>query len=399
MGVLNLTPDSFSGDGLAGPDLSVNEVVAAAVAQAERFVAAGATMLDVGAESSRPAHSYGDHPPVSAEREMELVLPAISELRGRFGDRVVLSVDTTKGSVARAAAAAGAGMINDVWAGRRDPDTLRAAAESGTYLVVMHNREVPEYPRGVLNEVIAELVDATERAAEAGVAADRVIVDPGIGFGKTPDQSLELLHRLADLREALGFPLLVGTSRKRFIGEILGGVPPEERVEGTAASVALAIAAGTDIVRVHDVEHIARTVAVADAIVRRSLAPAPVGSAISLTGLEARGHHGVGDDERRNPQPFEVDLTVESAHAAFGAGDDLGATVNYAELQALAVSVVENESHALIETIARRIAAAVLERWPAVDRVEVRVRKTRPPLPAPGIPEATIRLRRGVESA
>jgi dihydroneopterin aldolase len=118
-----------------------------------------------------------------------------------------------------------------------------------------------------------------------------------------------------------------------------------------------------------------------------------------LTGIEARGHHGVGDDERRNPQPFEVDLTVESAHAAFGAGDDLGATVNYAELQALALSIVGDESHALIETIARRIGSAVLERWPAVDRVEVRVRKTRPPLPAPGIPEAMIRLRRGVGSA
>ncbi len=286
-------------------------------------------------------------------------------------------------------------MINDVWAGRRDRDTLRAAADSGTYLVLMHNRALPEYPRGVLTEVIAELAEATERAADADVPADRLVVDPGIGFGKTPDQSLELLHRLAEFREALGFPLLIGTSRKRFIGEVLGGLPPEQRVEGTAASVALAIAAGADIVRVHDVAHIARTVAVADAIVRRQSAPSPSGAAISLRGIAASGHHGVTEAERATAQPFEVDVTVEGNPSAFGTSDALDSTVNYAELQALATGVVEDESHALIETIARRIAAAVLERWPTVERVEVRIRKVHPPLPAPGIPEAMVRLRRG----
>jgi dihydropteroate synthase len=181
----------------------------------------------------------------------------------------MLSIDTTKGAVARAALEAGAAMVNDVWAGRRDPDTLRAAAEAGGYMVLMHNAEVAEYPRGVFDEVVAWLSDTIGSALAAGIARDRLIVDPGIGFGKTPAHSIELLHRLGELKAALGgLPLLVGTSRKRFIGELLGGAPPEQRLEGTAATVSLAIAQGADIVRVHDVGPMIRTVRVSDGIVR-----------------------------------------------------------------------------------------------------------------------------------
>jgi dihydropteroate synthase len=170
--------------------------------------------------------------------------------------------------VARAALAAGATIVNDVWAARHDPDTARAAAEAGAHLVLMHNKEVAEYPDGLLDEVVGWLRDSAERAESAGVPRERLIVDPGIGFGKTPAHSIEVLHRLSELKARVGLPLLVGTSRKRFIGELLGGVPPAGRVEGTAATVALAIASGADIVRVHDVAHIARTLRVADAIVR-----------------------------------------------------------------------------------------------------------------------------------
>jgi dihydropteroate synthase len=269
MGIINVTADSFSGDGLAARGRSEAEIVAAAVEQAGRFVAAGAQILDVGAESSRPAQFYGDHPPVSEADEAALAIPVVAALSAAFGDRARVSIDTTKGSVARAALAVGATMVNDVWAGRHDPGTVAAAAGAGAHLVLMHNKDVAEYPGGVFDEVVAWLRHAIDDAVAGGVPRERLIVDPGIGFGKTPAHSIELLHRLAELKAALGgLPLLVGTSRKRVIGELLGGVPPDERLAGTAASVALAIAAGADIVRVHDVEAIMKTVRVADGIAR-----------------------------------------------------------------------------------------------------------------------------------
>jgi dihydropteroate synthase len=269
MGIINVTADSFSGDGIATPGRSEDEMVAAALDQARGFVAAGAQLLDVGAESSRPAQFYGDHPAVSAADEAALAVPVVAALAAAFGDRARISIDTTKGSVARLAVAAGATLVNDVWAGRRDPDTVVAAAETGARLVLMHNKERAEYPAGVFDEVVTWLRAAIDHAVAGGVSRDRLIVDPGIGFGKTPAHSIELLHRLAELKSALGgLPMLVGTSRKRVIGELLGGAGPDERLEGTAASVALAIANGADIVRVHDVEAIMKTVRVSDGIVR-----------------------------------------------------------------------------------------------------------------------------------
>jgi dihydropteroate synthase len=269
MGIINVTPDSFSGDGIAPAGRSEAEIVAAALAQARDFVEAGAQILDVGGESSRPAQFYGEHPAISAEDEAALAVPVVAALARAVSGRALVSIDTSKGSVARQALAAGAAMVNDVWAGRRDPDTLAAAAESGAHLVLMHNKEVAEYADGVFPEVVAWLAAAVEDAVAAGNARERLIVDPGIGFGKTPEHSIEILHRLGELKAALGgLPLLVGTSRKRVIGELLGGAAPDQRLEGTAASVALAIAAGADVVRVHDVAVMARTARVADGIVR-----------------------------------------------------------------------------------------------------------------------------------
>jgi dihydropteroate synthase len=269
MGIVNVTADSFSGDGIAPPGRTEAEIVAAALEQAGAFVAAGAELLDVGAESSRPAQFYGEHPPVSADKEAASAIPVVKALAAAFGERARVSIDTTKGTVARLGLAAGATIVNDVWAGRRDHDTFAAAAEGGAHLVVMHNKDVAEYPDGVFDEVVAFLHSAVEDAVATGVARERLIVDPGIGFGKTPAHSIEILHRLGELKAALGgLPLLIGTSRKRVIGELLGGAPLEERLEGTAASVALAIASGADIVRVHDVEVMMKTVRVADGIVR-----------------------------------------------------------------------------------------------------------------------------------
>jgi dihydropteroate synthase len=268
MGIINLTPDSFSGDGLAPAGARPDEVVASALAQAARFVNAGADILDVGAESTRPPQVYGEHPRPTPEDEAALAVPVVEALAHAHPGAVLVSIDTSRGSVARDALRAGAGIVNDVWAGLDDADTLAAAAESGAHLVLMHNRRGAEVS-DVYAAVLEGLRAAVDRALAAGVAADRLIADPGIGFGKTPAQSVELLHRLGELKAALGgMPLLVGTSRKRFIGELLGGASPEDRLEGTAATVALAIGQGADIVRVHDVAAMVRVVRVADAIVR-----------------------------------------------------------------------------------------------------------------------------------
>lgn len=269
MGIVNVTPDSFSGDGLAPAGRSTDEVVAAALAQARRFVEAGAQILDVGAESTRPPSVYGERSAVDAETEIARAVPVVAALARELSGRALVSIDTSRGAVARAALEAGAAIVNDVWGARRDAGTALAAAETGAHLVVMHNTEEGSvYPDGVLAGVIAGLRAAVDAAVSLGVPHDRIIVDPGIGFAKTPAQNIELLHGLAELKTALRMPLLIGTSRKHFIGQLLGGAPPDDRVEGTAASVALAIAAGADIVRVHDVRPMARTIRVADAIVR-----------------------------------------------------------------------------------------------------------------------------------
>ena len=270
MGIVNVTPDSFSGDGLAVPGSDGDAVVAAAVQRAVAFADAGAEIIDVGAESSRPRSAYGDHPEVEAETEIALAVPVVRALRAELGERALISIDTSKGAVARAALAAGATMVNDVWAARRDPGTADAAASAGAHLVLMHNQESTDYPDGVVPTVIGWLREAIEAAETRGVRRDRIVIDPGIGFGKGTAENVEILHHLAAIKGALGGrPLLVGTSRKRFLGELLGGAPPEDRLAGTAATVALAIAAGADVVRVHDVAEIARTRRVADAIIRR----------------------------------------------------------------------------------------------------------------------------------
>lgn len=270
MGILNVTPDSFSGDGLAtGPDW-LERVVALGEAQ----VAAGAHVLDVGAESTRPGSR-----PVPVEEELGRAVPAVRALAQRVD--VPISIDTYKAVVAQRAIEAGASILNDVWGLRMDPDMARVAAATGVPVILMHNRSRPkdaahearlggryvgvEYG-DLLHDIAGELSASVERALGAGVSPDRVIVDPGIGFGKTVEQNLELVDRLRELT-GLGYPILVGPSRKAFVGYTLD-LPPDQRLEGTAAAVALAIDRGADIVRVHDVGPLARVARLADAIVR-----------------------------------------------------------------------------------------------------------------------------------
>ena len=270
MGIINVTTDSFSGDGLATSGRGLDQVVAAALALGAAMVSDGAQILDVGAESTRPRQAYGEHPEVDAATEAAHAVPVVRALARKLSGRARISIDTSKGEVASAAVGAGATIVNDVWAAQRDAGTADAAAASGAHLVLMHNQDGDDYPSGVFRAVVDWLGEAIEAAAARGVARDRLIVDPGIGFGKSTEDNLELLHRLAELKAALGgLPLLVGTSRKRFLGELLGGAAPDDRVEGSAATAALAVMSGADIVRVHDVAPLARTVRVADAVVRR----------------------------------------------------------------------------------------------------------------------------------
>ncbi len=259
MGILNVTPDSFSDGGRYA-------TVEAAVARAREMVGEGADLVDVGAESTRPGAV-----PVSAEEEIRRLVPVVEALSEAVD--VPISVDTYKAEVARAALAAGAAVLNDVSGLQGDPALASLAGEARIPVVCMHGfgqhrRGEPVYPRGVLEDVKSFLKRSIEIAHAAGVPEGFIIVDPGFGFGKTVEQNLAITARLGELRE-LGCPILLGPSRKSTIGRVLR-LPVEERVEGTAALVALAVAGGADVVRVHDVRQMVRVVRMADAVVRGS---------------------------------------------------------------------------------------------------------------------------------
>ncbi len=263
MGIINVTPDSFSGDGIIHETMTTEAVVAQAVALAQQFVAEGATMIDVGGESTRP-HTSTDS--LAIEQELARVLPVISALYKALPEEVMISVDTYHAEVARQALDAGACIINDIWGLQRDAAMAKLASQRGVPVILMANMRGYQ-KREIVSDVLRFLASSIELALSAGVAWERIIVDPGIGFGTTPEENLILLRRLGELR-ALGRPILLGTSRKSTIGLILGGLPASERLEGTAATVALGIAQGADIVRVHDVHEMMRVVKMSDAIVR-----------------------------------------------------------------------------------------------------------------------------------
>ncbi|MFQ5578641.1 MAG: dihydropteroate synthase [Anaerolineae bacterium] len=270
MGILNITPDSFSGDGL----LNRADAVRAAVAQARRFEAAGADIIDVGGESTRPGSR-----PITPEQELARVLPVIKAVRRATS--VAISIDTYRAAVVRAALDAGADWVNDVWGLRMDPDMPRLIARAGCPVVIMHNRSRPkdvaqeerlggryvgvEYA-DLIPDMLEELQAGVTLALENGVKKEQIIIDPGIGFGKTVDQNVRLVNELGRFK-SLGFPILLGPSRKSFIGYTLD-LPPEERLEGTAATVAIGIDRGADIIRVHDVQAMVRVARMTDRLVR-----------------------------------------------------------------------------------------------------------------------------------
>lgn len=271
MGILNVTPDSFSGDGI----ISKGETVQAALSQANKFLASGADLLDVGGESTRPGSAA-----VSANEELERVIPVVHALHKTFPNALI-SIDTYKAQVAEEAIRAGAHIVNDVWGLRADPELAQVAAKYKSPVILMHNRSNPasvdvrerlgnayigsEY-QNLIEDVKKELLESVALAKNAGVDESHIVLDPGIGFGKTREHNLELINRLSEIR-SLGYPILLGPSRKSFIGFTLD-LPPDQRVEGTAAAVSVGITRGADIIRVHDVKEMARVAKMTDAIVR-----------------------------------------------------------------------------------------------------------------------------------
>ncbi len=281
MGILNLTEDSFSGDGLLSASPDPEDYIQQALRQGRAFAAAGVDILDVGGESTRP-----DSVPMPTQTELERVVPVVKALAAELD--LILSVDTYKSEVAEAALQAGAHLVNDVWGLRADPNLAKVVARYRAPVILMHNRsswahaEIKEKLGGryigmayqnLIEDIRQELMESVQLAKNAGIADEHIILDPGVGFGKTVEQNLELLDRLAEIR-SLGYPILLGPSRKSFIGFTLD-LPPSERVEGTAAAVAIGIARGADIVRVHDIPAMVRVARMSDAIIRR--APQPDG--------------------------------------------------------------------------------------------------------------------------
>jgi len=282
MGILNITPDSFSGDGLLTEpnteyktDIAQESRIVSAINQAREFVSAGVDILDVGGESTRPGAE-----PVPVSEEIDRVVPVIQALLDEFD--VMISIDTYKSEVAQIALEVGAHMVNDVWGLKADPNLGETVANFSVPIVLMHNRsswahaQIKQQLGGryvgvpyenLLEDIKKELLESVAIANQSGIKNEHIILDPGIGFGKTVEQNLELLDSL-DVIKTLGFPVLLGPSRKSFIGYTLD-LPPNKRLEGTAAAVSVGIVRGADIIRVHDVVFMSRVVRMTDAIVRR----------------------------------------------------------------------------------------------------------------------------------
>ncbi|MQG15199.1 MAG: dihydropteroate synthase [SAR202 cluster bacterium] len=257
MGVINVTPDSFSGDGL---DFNIDLAVQKAV-EFERF---GCHILDIGGESTRPSITYGNTSTTSAELEEQRVIPAIQAISKAVS--IPISIDTYKASVAQKAIQSGASLVNDVWGFTKDPKMASIVSDLKVPVVLMHNQDHTVYG-DMVNDIINRLEELKTNAMNSGVLEANIILDPGIGFGKNVVQNIELFRSL-EMLQKLNSPILIGSSRKSTIGKVLD-LPPDQRVEGTAATVVISIIKGADIVRVHDVKEMMRVVKMTDAIVRK----------------------------------------------------------------------------------------------------------------------------------
>lgn len=385
MGILNVTSDSFA----ESTPLVTGDVVDldAAVARGMALADAGADIIDVGGESTRPGAQR-----VPEDEELARVLPVVRALAAAG---LHVSIDTTRAAVAGACVDAGAAIINDVSGGTADPGMLSVMADSGVQVVLMHRRGESSdmYAQAVyadpLAEVCAELARAVDAAVAAGVSTERIVIDPGLGFAKTPEHNWALLRALPTL-VSLGLPVLIGASRKRFLGELLAGADGSPRAEGgrdhaTAAVSALCAAAGVWAVRVHEVASTADALAVGAAMrpigddAVHTTALMTHGATIRLSGIEAFGRHGVFDFEREHGQQFTVDAQLWLPHAP--QADSLHETIDYSAVAAHIERLIAGEPVNLIETLAESVAAELLSTYPC-SRVAVTVHKPHAPMAA-----------------
>lgn len=400
MAVANLTPDSFSGDGLIANGEAAIDLLDRVELLARNAVRDGADMLDLGAESTRPGHTE-----ISATEEIARLIPAIERLR-RVLPALPLSADTHKVEVAAAALDAGAHMLNDIWGTRSGDEMLQLAAAREVPIVVMHNRKeiaTGEHAADFAEEFLDEMAAVAARGRALGIPPERLILDPGFGFGKGPAQNLVTLRLLGALRD-LGHPVLLGTSRKSTLGRVIDGAPAD-RLAATVATSAIGALAGVDIVRVHDVEQNRDALRVVDATLRATgdQADEEIGlnpnrpdrpprpsqrDRITVRNVRFDAAHGVYPEEHQKPQPFFVDVEVDADLAPAGRGDALAASVDYSELVRVAVERVGAGGHAdLIEALAERIADGAMQvvatSGATVYEVRVRVRKPQAAVAAP----------------
>jgi dihydropteroate synthase/dihydroneopterin aldolase len=364
MGILNLTPDSFA-DG--GRYISTEK----ALEQAARLIREGADILDIGGESTRPGYAG-----ISAEEEWARLEPVLKELLPRCP--VPVSVDTQKAAVAEKALNYGVHIINDIWGLQRDPAMAGVISASQAAVVIMHNRNNTEYT-DLLGEILAFLEQSIELALKSGIREDRIVIDPGIGFGKTPEQNLEVLSRLAEFK-ALPYPLLLGVSRKSVIGRTLH-LPVEERLEPTIALNTLGIAAGADIIRVHDLAANKKAAMMTDLVIRRKREKTEGAEAniIHLKGMEFYAYHGVLPEEQELGQRFVVDVDLYPEKWVKDK-DCLENTINYAAVYEVIKTCVEKERYKLLESLAEEIAARILAGF-ACELIRVEIHKPNAPLP------------------
>ncbi|MGO1773974.1 MAG: dihydropteroate synthase [Agrococcus casei] len=370
-GILNVTPDSFS-DGGRYVDAG------AAIAHARRMRAQGADVIDIGGESTRPGAT-----PLSAADELDRILPVV---RALVDEGIRVSVDTVHATTAKAVIDAGAEIINDITAGEHDPEMLATVAATDARIVLMHSRGldvlVDTGYDDVVTEVLEHLIERVGAAKAAGISIDRIIVDPGFGFSKDAHDNWRLLAGMRRLR-SLGLPILVGTSRKRFLGDVLPeGADATERDAATAATSMLAAQLGAHAVRVHDVASTVAAIRVQHLVEEAADDHVDNDVAIRIEGVRAYGFHGVLAAERAAGQEFVVDVDLSGRFGRAVESDALADTVNYAEIAQKVVSVVEGEPVDLIEALAGRIADACAA-LPLVDAAHVTVHKPNAPVGVP----------------
>lgn len=368
MGILNVTPDSFSDGGQY-------QQAEAAVERARRMVAEGADFIDVGAESTRPGAAA-----LTSDQEWKRLEPVLAALtNANLG--VPISVDTYKADVAAKALRYPVAIINDIWGLQKDPAMSSVVAEAEAGLVIMDNRAMV-----LSGEIYPEVVRFFEKslalAEEAGIALEKIALDPGVGFGKSYEQNLEIISRLRDLENYFRLPLLLGVSRKSVIGNTLQ-LPVDQREEGTLAISALAVRDGVSILRIHDVEANRRAILMAEAVARPAHPSEcqTCSDCISLHGMRFSVCHGALPEEKTNAQTFLVDVDLYTPLHRSADDDDLGKTVNYAEVYQTVRTVMEGVPVSLIETLAERIATALRGKFRMLKKVRVRLHKPEAPIP------------------